>query len=125
MSFSRKCSWHNIEGYVEIFSGDIEFDKMPKLETFLKERGQEDDAFDIHIAFKSSGHYEPGNMWGDSPCPDDFEDERELDFIDVDYYDDNGERVSNRLDDAHCGLIEEIWDKFEDKIYDVELDNSL
>ena len=121
----KRRSWHNVEGTIEVFSGDLEMDKMPKLEAFLKQRGQEDDAFDIHVMFNSSGHYEPETMWGDNPCPADYEDERELDFIEVDYYDDDGERVSNRLNDTNAELIEEIWNTFEDKIYAAELDQSL
>lgn len=125
MSFGRRCSWSNVEGTVEIFSGDIEFDTMPLLEGFLKQQNQQDSAFEIHILFKSSGHYEPQVTWGDNACPADFADERELEFIEIDYYDGNEDRVSTRLDDENCGLIDEIWDKFEDKIYEVELDNSL
>ena len=121
----KKRSWHNVEGSIEIFSSDLELDKMPKLEEFLKQRGQEDDTFDIHILFTSSGHYEPQVTWGDNACPADYQDERELEFVEVDYYDDDGERVSNRLNDTNTELIEEIWNAFEDKIYAAELDQSL
>ena len=127
----KRQNWSNVAGWFAVEENGVPLN-MPCLEKWLGESDKWHTVahaeYTINIHFLSSGHYEPqrnGKEWGDSE-PEDFQDERIEDEIVIEYTErDEGTVVSEVLNPAnHADLMEELMHRYEDDIYQIELDFS-
>lgn len=122
----RSSTWFNVSGELHVEEMSCPMD-MPLLAGWLKNRGYNPDDFffAIVIEFLSDGHYHPmvyGREWGDCE-PADYCDERRDERVAIQY--DDGENCKEivlcPVDDIQ--LINEIWNHYEEEIYNVELED--